>query len=194
MRRKTLPVERLITYVASELNSQKLRPTIHELITSEIKARAAAIDASRPRLDQVLKTVINGPKSGRHVGGSGTSFKKPQFRNETYVKGSLESRPFSGAVTPSMGLMGAGQAAAQDLLESLLGHVSQILGNARSSSSALFIIFMFMSSYCMVSLVLRYPNHGTIKLQKIMSLLEKQWRPSLPFKMMQALQEEPMET
>lgn len=114
---------------AGAMLSQKLRPTIHELITSEIKARAAAIDASRPRLDQVLKTVINGPKSGRHVGGSGTSFKKPPFRNETYLKGSMESRPFSGAVTPSMGLMGAGQAAAQDLLESLLGHVSQILEN-----------------------------------------------------------------
>lgn len=114
---------------AGAMLSQKLRPTIHELITAEIKARAAAIDASRPRLDQVLKTVFSGSKSSRHIGGMGTSFKEPLPQNGNYLKGSIASRRLPGAVIPSIGPMGVGQAVAQDLLESILGHVSQVLEN-----------------------------------------------------------------
>ncbi|KAI5072276.1 hypothetical protein GOP47_0012382 [Adiantum capillus-veneris] len=107
---------------AGAMLSQKLRPTIHDLITAEIKARAAAIDASRPRLDQVLRTVVNGVKHP-------SSFKRPLSSNEMAFKGSLETRPFTGSVNPSVGPMGVGQVAAQDLLESILEHVSQVLEN-----------------------------------------------------------------
>ncbi|MCO5586381.1 hypothetical protein L7F22_040321 [Adiantum nelumboides] len=107
---------------AGAMLSQKLRPTIHELVTAEIKVRAEAIDASRPRLDQVLRIVVNGVKHP-------SSFRRPISSNERASKGSLETRPFAGSVTPSLGPVGVGQAAAQDLLESILGQVSQVLEN-----------------------------------------------------------------
>ncbi|KAH9311649.1 hypothetical protein KI387_026684, partial [Taxus chinensis] len=54
---------------------QRLRPTVHEIITSEMKAKAAALDASRPRIDQVSKTTVVGWKHSE--GGGLTSYKVP---------------------------------------------------------------------------------------------------------------------
>ncbi|KAH7315642.1 hypothetical protein KP509_21G058500 [Ceratopteris richardii] len=101
---------------AGAMLSQKLRSTIHDLITSEIKTRAAAIDASRPRLDQVLRTVVSGRIHASSFQGAPTS-------NGTILKG------ISGLVSSSMSTMSPVQAAAQDLLDSILNQISQVLEN-----------------------------------------------------------------
>lgn len=115
---------------AGAIISQKLRPTIHELITSEIKARAAAIDASRPRLDQVSKTVSTGLKLSRTVGGVGTLLKHTHVQNGVRLGRSLTvgTALVTGPVA-SMGPLSMCQAAAQGLLESILGLVCHVLEN-----------------------------------------------------------------
>eukprot|EP00249_Psilotum_nudum_P022594 c28576_g1_i2 orf=370-3636(+) len=115
---------------AGAIISQRLRPTIHEFITTEIKARAAAIEASRPRVDQVSKTAVVGfslPKAN----GLETAFKKKLSLSSRGPKGMTvgSTVPVVGPGTPSIGPMGMGQASAQELLESILGSVTHILEN-----------------------------------------------------------------
>jgi exocyst complex component 4 len=107
--------------------SQKLRPTIHELIIAEIKARASAIDASRPRLDQISKRT-NEAKSIKYPSGAGINLSEVSSKNGNFVNGNLGMTQLTGALPPLMGPLQSGQAAAQDLLESILGQVSKILG------------------------------------------------------------------
>ncbi|KAG0618847.1 hypothetical protein M758_4G095100 [Ceratodon purpureus] len=90
--------------------SQRIRPTLHELITSEIKARAEAIEASRPRVDQVQKLLES--SSIRKYGASGQK------------KGKI-----GGSSIADAGRMAKLQTAAQELLESVLALVLQILEN-----------------------------------------------------------------
>ena len=89
--------------------SQRIRPTLHELITSEIKARAAAIEASRPRVDQVQKLL------------------EPSSMSKYLTSGQKKGK-IGGSSIADAGRMVKLQTAAQELLESVLALVLQILG------------------------------------------------------------------
>jgi len=90
--------------------SQRLRPTVHEMIISEIKSRAVAIEASRPRVDQVQK-LLKSSSTGKHHTGSQKNGKNGSF--------------FGAEPGPVAKI----QIAAQELLESVLALVLQILEN-----------------------------------------------------------------
>lgn len=89
--------------------SQRIRPTLHELITSEIKARAEAIEASRPRVDQVQKLLESSSMS-------------------KYLTSGQKKGKIGGSSIADAGRMAKLQTAAQELLESVLALVLQILG------------------------------------------------------------------
>lgn len=89
--------------------SQRIRPTLHELITSEIRARAEAIEASRPRVDQVQKLLESG--------SMGKYFTSGQKKGKN-----------GGPSIADAGRMAKLQTAAQELLQSVLLLVLQILG------------------------------------------------------------------
>ncbi|CAK9854978.1 unnamed protein product [Sphagnum jensenii] len=91
--------------------SQRVRPAVHELITSEIKARAAAMEASRPRVDQVVK-LLRSSSIGMYL--------VPKQRN-----GINGSSPVAEWGLP----VGKAQTDAHELLESVLDLVSQVLEN-----------------------------------------------------------------
>jgi exocyst complex component 4 len=88
-----------------------VRPAVHELITSEIKARAAAMEASRPRVDQVAK-LLRSSSIGMYLA--------PKQRN-----GINGSSPVAEWGLP----VGKAQTDAHELLESVLDLVSQVLEN-----------------------------------------------------------------
>lgn len=112
---------------AGAIISQKLRPAIHELITEEIKARAAAIDACRPRLDQVSRTVSAGSKINRITVGAGTF--SPKHVHHSGGNAAVGCLLGTGPLGPFMGALGRGQAAAQEILESILGLILRVLEN-----------------------------------------------------------------
>jgi exocyst complex component 4 len=93
--------------------SQRLRPTVHEMITVEIKARAAAIEAARPRVDQVAK-LLKGSSIGIYLS------------QKNGRSGSLLS---TGQMESTLEPMGKAQTAAQELLQAVLELVTQILEN-----------------------------------------------------------------
>eukprot|EP01018_Ginkgo_biloba_P010843 Gb_36536 [translate_table: standard] len=112
---------------AGAIISQRLRPTVHEIITSEIKAKAAALDASRPRIDQVSKTAVLGLK---HYKGTGLASYKGLVKSKHQNGRTLTAAQSAvGPVSPSMAPMGAAQVAAQELLESVLDMIIRILEN-----------------------------------------------------------------
>lgn len=112
---------------AGAIISQRLRPTIHEIITSEIKAKSAALDASRPRIDQVSKTAVPGLKHSSGAGLAGYKIPgKQKYQNNRIV---IAPTPAVGPVSSLMAPMGPAQVAAQELLESILEMVVQILEN-----------------------------------------------------------------
>jgi exocyst complex component 4 len=91
---------------------------VHELITSEIKARAAAMEASRPRVDQVAK-LLRSSSIGMYLA--------PKQRN-----GINGSSPVAEWGLP----VGKAQTDAHELLESVLDLVSQVLGKISCHSNA----------------------------------------------------------
>ncbi|XP_073395601.1 exocyst complex component SEC8 isoform X2 [Physcomitrium patens] len=97
---------------AGSIISQRLRPTVHDMITAEIKARAAAIEAARPRVDEVSK-LLKGGSIGVYLSQNGKN-------------GSIL---ITGQQEPTVELMGKAQTAARDLLLSILDLVTHILEN-----------------------------------------------------------------
>lgn len=83
------------------------------MITAEIKARAAAIEAARPRVDQVSK-LLKGSSIGIYV---------------SQKNGQSGSLLITGQVQPTLEPMGKAQTAARELLQSILELVTHILGN-----------------------------------------------------------------
>lgn len=83
------------------------------MITAEIKARAAAIEAARPRVDEVSK-LLKGGSIGVYLSQNGKN-------------GSIL---ITGQQEPTVELMGKAQTAARDLLLSILDLVTHILGNS----------------------------------------------------------------
>jgi hypothetical protein len=103
-----------------------VRPAVHELITSEIKARAAAMEASRPRVDQVAK-LLRSSSIGMYLA--------PKQRN-----GINGSSPVAEWGLP----VGKAQTDAHELLESVLDLVSQVLGKNFMSLKMQIIIPVYM--------------------------------------------------
>ncbi|PKA56682.1 putative exocyst complex component 4 [Apostasia shenzhenica] len=108
---------------AGAIICQRLRPTIHEIITSKVKAYAART-TSRSFVDQPNKTFACDARSKGTFGGyqmlkqkakNGTSFLGPQ----------LVVSPVSPTMTP----IGTAQSAASELLSSILDSMTHILVN-----------------------------------------------------------------
>lgn len=107
-------------------NSQRLRPTIHDIITSKIKAHAAAQSSSRSCISQATgapnsnffpsKGLLQGYQAMKPKGISGSSC----------IVAQLSVSPVSSAMAPS----GMTQSAAGELLSSILDSVIHILGKA----------------------------------------------------------------
>ncbi|KAK9168623.1 hypothetical protein Syun_000763 [Stephania yunnanensis] len=110
---------------AGAIICQRLRPTIHDLITSKIKAHASVVNSSRPGIDLV-------PNAARP--------------NLHYLKGQLESYQLQkqkrangillagtvlavSPVTQVMAPTGAAQTSTRELLDSILDTIIQILEN-----------------------------------------------------------------
>ncbi|KAL2621943.1 hypothetical protein R1flu_002148 [Riccia fluitans] len=111
---------------AGAVISQKLRPTLHDLITAEIKARAAAVEASRPRVDQVSK--VTGAmalvaKENRVVENT------PKRRESKNGNVLVKANGTSGSTDSLVGPMSKAQMAAQELLQSILALALRILEN-----------------------------------------------------------------
>ncbi|CAM6126948.1 unnamed protein product [Calypogeia fissa] len=109
---------------AGAIISQRLRPTLHELITAEIKARAAAADASRPRVDQVSKVTGGLAPVFKGVDLLGRSPKKDMKSGHV-----MNGNGIKGPVASDVGPQSKAQIAAQELLESILDLVLRILEN-----------------------------------------------------------------
>ncbi|RZC70521.1 hypothetical protein C5167_034134 [Papaver somniferum] len=111
---------------AGAIICQRLRPTIHEIITSKIKAHAAVVNSSRPGIGDSAKTT----SPGLHC------FKKKmesfQLQKEKRPNGIMQKAGTLLAVSPvspTMAPLGAAQAAANELLEAVLDDIVRILEN-----------------------------------------------------------------
>jgi exocyst complex component 4 len=101
------------------------------LITAEIKARAAAAEASRPRVDQVSKVA-----GGLAPVSKGTDLlsrsPKKDNKNGLMITGNGLKGP------PDVGPQSKAQVAAQELLESILDLVLRILGKRSFAPNSTF--------------------------------------------------------
>ncbi|KAF9625142.1 hypothetical protein IFM89_019356 [Coptis chinensis] len=107
------------------LTSQRLRPTIHEIITSKIKAHAATVNSSRPGIGQAART----SSSGLHYIRGQQESCRPQKQKR--INGMLLAGTVLAVspVSPVMAPLGAAQAAAKELLDSMLDSIIRILEN-----------------------------------------------------------------
>ncbi|MFS7957637.1 putative exocyst complex component Sec8/EXOC4 [Helianthus anomalus] len=105
---------------AGAIICQRLRPTIHEIITSKIKSQAEYVNSSRPGVGHAVRTATTGLQ---YVKGH---LHKEQHKNGTSLVGSLMA---VSPVTPVMAPMGAAQCAAKELLDLILDTVVRIFDN-----------------------------------------------------------------
>ncbi|KAJ0550506.1 putative Sec8 exocyst complex component specific domain, exocyst complex component Sec8/EXOC4 [Helianthus annuus] len=105
---------------AGAIICQRLRPTIHEIITSKIKSQAEYVNSSRPGVGHAARTATIGLE---YVKGH---LHKEQHKNGTSLVGSLMA---VSPVTPVMAPMGAAQCAAKELLDLILDTVVRIFDN-----------------------------------------------------------------
>ncbi|XVF83080.1 hypothetical protein PTKIN_Ptkin16aG0103900 [Pterospermum kingtungense] len=104
---------------------QRLRPTIHEIITSKIKAHAEFINSSRSGIDKATR-----------IGTTGLHFMKGQLESYQFLKQKRQNGiSLAGTllavspVSPVMAPSGKAQAAAKELLYSILDSVIRIFEN-----------------------------------------------------------------
>lgn len=105
-------------------NSQRLRPTIHDIITSKIKAHAELLNCSRSGIGQGDRTVT----AGLHLlKGQFQSFQlqKQKRQNGISLVGTLSA---VSPVSSVMGPTGKAQSAAMELLDSILDTIVRIFG------------------------------------------------------------------
>ncbi|KAI3809213.1 hypothetical protein L1987_25183 [Smallanthus sonchifolius] len=105
---------------AGAIICQRLRPTIHETITSMIKAQAEYANYSRPGVGHAARTATTGLQ---YVKGQ---LQKEKHKNGTSLAGSLMA---VSPVTPIMAPMGAAQCAAKELLDCVLDTIVRIFDN-----------------------------------------------------------------
>nr|XP_043631732.1 exocyst complex component SEC8 isoform X2 [Erigeron canadensis] len=104
---------------------QRLRPTIHEMITSKIKAQAEYVNSTRPGAGHAAGTATTGLQ---YVKGQLQSYQLPKekHKNGTSLAGSLLA---VSPVSPVMAPMGAAQSATKELLDSILDAIVRIFEN-----------------------------------------------------------------
>ncbi|KAL9994747.1 putative Sec8 exocyst complex component specific domain, exocyst complex component Sec8/EXOC4 [Helianthus debilis subsp. tardiflorus] len=105
---------------AGAIICQRLRPTIHEIITSKIKSQAEYVNSSRPGLGHSARTSTT---DLQYVKGQ---LQKEKHKNGTSLAGSLMT---VSPVTPVMAPMGAAQTAAKELIDSVLDTIARIFDN-----------------------------------------------------------------
>ncbi|XP_068645961.1 exocyst complex component SEC8 isoform X2 [Aristolochia californica] len=105
---------------------QKLRPTIREVITSKIKAHAAALNSSRPSIGQSARTSPT----------ASLQYSKGLLENYQVLKKKHQSGPSLAGqllavspVSPTMAPTGSAQAAASELLTGTLDTIIRVLEN-----------------------------------------------------------------
>lgn len=108
---------------AGAIICQRLRPTIHEIITSKIKAYAAKT-SSRACFDQPEKKAVFDNLSKGTFGSY--HMLKQKIKNGTTLLG---TQLVVGPVSPTMTPIGAAQSAASELLSSILDSTIRILEN-----------------------------------------------------------------
>lgn len=108
---------------AGAIICQRLRPTIHEIITSKIKAYAART-SSRSCVDRPGKTTLSDIFSKGAFGGY--HILKQKVKNGTTLLG---IQLVAGPVSPTMTPIGTAQSAASDLLSYVLDAITRILEN-----------------------------------------------------------------
>ncbi|KAI5575327.1 hypothetical protein BDE02_10G203200 [Populus trichocarpa] len=103
---------------AGAIICQRLRPTIHDIITSKIKSHSELVNSSRSSINQSAQT------RGLHfVKGQLESYKLPKQKRQN---GTLLA---VSPVSPVMAPTGKAQAAAKELLDSILDTVIRIFEN-----------------------------------------------------------------
>ncbi|KAF3951951.1 hypothetical protein ACB098_06G184400 [Castanea mollissima] len=110
---------------AGAIICQRLRPTIHDIITSKIKAHAELLNCSRSGIGQGDRTVT----AGLHLlKGQFQSFQlqKQKRQNGMSLVGTLSA---VSPVSSVMGPRGKAQSAAMDLLDSILDTIVRIFEN-----------------------------------------------------------------
>ncbi|KAL8145847.1 hypothetical protein AgCh_003846 [Apium graveolens] len=110
---------------AGAIICQRLRPTIHDIITTKIKTYAERVNSSRPGMSQAARdsnTVLH------HLKGQLQSYQLPKQKrqNGTSIAGTLLS---VSPVSPVMAPTGTAQAASKELLDSILDTVVRIFEN-----------------------------------------------------------------
>lgn len=140
-------------------HSQRLRPTIHEAITSKIKAHAELVNSSRYGVGQAAQTAT-----------LGLHFMKGQLESYQFPKQKRQNGMSLGGtllavspVSPVMAPSGKAQAAAKELLDSILDTVARIFGLTEYSLS--------FSSLLGFKCLTLDTNFLTMNVQRIMLLL-----------------------
>lgn len=110
---------------AGAIICQRLRPTIHEIITTKIKAYAERVNSSKPGMNQAAQ---DSNTAVHHLKGQLQSYQLPKQKrqNGTAMTGALLS---VSPVSPVMAPMGTAQAASKELLDSILDTVVRIFEN-----------------------------------------------------------------
>lgn len=110
---------------AGAMICQRLRPTIHDIITSKIKAHAELVNSSRTGVCQAAQTAATGL---HFVKGQSESFQLPKQKRRNGISVSATLLSVS-PVSPVMAPAGKAQAAAKELLDSILDTVVRIFEN-----------------------------------------------------------------
>ncbi|XP_024025948.1 exocyst complex component SEC8 [Morus notabilis] len=110
---------------AGAMICQRLRPTIHETITSKIKAHAELVNSSRYGVGQAAQTATPGLHFMKGQLES-YQFPKQKRQNGMSLAGTLLA---VSPVSPVMAPLGKAQAAAKELLDSILDTVAHIFEN-----------------------------------------------------------------
>lgn len=110
---------------AGAMICQRLRPTVHDIITSKIKVHAAALNSSRPGIGQDSRTSTLGLHC---IKGQPESYqpRKQKRTNGVLLAGTVFA---VSPVSPVMAPSGEAQTAAKELLESILDCIIRILEN-----------------------------------------------------------------
>ncbi|CAL5343330.1 unnamed protein product [Camellia sinensis] len=105
--------------------SQRLRPTIHDIITGKIKGYAEHFSCSRAGIGQAAQTITTGL---HYLKGHLESYQLPKQKRQNGI--SLAGTLLAvSPVSPVMAPMGTAQAAAKELLNSILDAVVRIFEN-----------------------------------------------------------------
>ncbi|CAB4270477.1 unnamed protein product [Prunus armeniaca] len=110
---------------AGAIICQRLRPTIHEIITSKIKTHAELVNSSRSGIGQAARPASAGL---RFMKGQLQSYQLPKQKRQNGISLSGTLLAVS-PVSPVMAPAGKAQAAAKELLDSILDAVVRIFEN-----------------------------------------------------------------